>query len=315
MTERLEASQGEPGPNWDTAAQELFTDLLSNGPPEAFRVAASAAVQRAAEHHAMARGSVRVATEDVVNACLQVAPPAFRPRVLRNLARRGLQVPFTPSDTGSPDQVPPTSSAPVFDSEWDRVHSRIAPHRDEVERIYSLVGRRDVLTVLDMACGTGKHLLEFARDGHRCHGVDQQSWKLEIASQQARERKLEIRVTTADFLMLACGESYDLVVCLYAMSTIANDADLEATMRVAARHLTPTGTFVFNVINRDVNSAPDHPMYRSVHEDRHLRDYAVADLGPLLSRAELRICGLEYAPLLGVEGLDLMVAAKHRESP
>ncbi|HEU4407545.1 MAG TPA: hypothetical protein VFS43_19925 [Polyangiaceae bacterium] len=77
---------------WHPRARELFLDLVRKGPPEAFRDSASAAIEKEAERGARERGAASVDADDVARACLRVAPPAFRPRVAKNLTDRGLDV-------------------------------------------------------------------------------------------------------------------------------------------------------------------------------------------------------------------------------
>jgi len=301
---------------WDSRARELFQDLMSKGPPEAFRDSASVAIERESERGARERGVALVESEDVARACLRVAPPAFRPRVMKNLAAHGLDPnAYLPPEkpAGSPSTAGEKKEGP-FDSEWDRVHSRIMGHREEVSRIYGMKKSDGPLRVLDLACGTGKHLIEFARDGHRCHGIDQQEWKLEKAAEQARALGLDIGFTHADLRTLELPGKYDLVVCLYAMSTMTTDEDAEAALRTVSRHLADDGVFVFNVINKDANSDPNTPMYRSVHVERHLRDYSLDEVKRLLQRARLEPCAFELSAVLGVKDLDVFASARQERA-
>ncbi|WP_342374389.1 class I SAM-dependent methyltransferase [Myxococcus stipitatus] len=302
---------------WESQARALFQDLMGKGPPEAFKDSASAAIEREAERGARERGVNRIEREDVARACLRVAPPAFRPRVMKNLAAHGLDGnAFLPPDK----QVAAPPAAPKklddsYDSEWDRVHARLAGHREEVSRIYAMKQRTGPLRVLDLACGTGKHLQEFARDGHVCHGVDQQGWKLEKAAEQARAQGLDISFTNTDLKTLDLGGRFDLVVCLYAMSTMTSDEDARATLSVARRHLAEDGIFVFNVINKAANSDPNAPMYRSVHVEHHLRDYTFDEVVELLRGAGLEPGTTQSSTVLDVKDLDLFIAARHGSAP
>ena len=68
---------------------ELFVELMSTGPPEAFRDAATRAVSVESERNAARRDAAMVAVEDVLRACLSMAPPVFRPQVIEGMKARG----------------------------------------------------------------------------------------------------------------------------------------------------------------------------------------------------------------------------------
>lgn len=84
-----EATGPQPVP-WSAAADRTFADLMRIGPPEVFREAATARVSGAAEAHARDRGAALVELQDVVRACLSVTPVPFRPKMLEDLDRLGI---------------------------------------------------------------------------------------------------------------------------------------------------------------------------------------------------------------------------------
>jgi SAM-dependent methyltransferase len=294
---------------WDVLARELFDDLMRHGPPEALRDSATAVVHRQAERFARTRGAVCVDRTDVARACLRVAPAAFLPRVRANLARRGFDVAAIDVHPG-PSTTTSDKEERVFDSEWDRIHDRIITHRDELARIYRQRPSDSRLRVLDLACGTGKHLIELARDGHRCHGVDQQAWKLEKAGQRARDEGLVITFSCADIRELQLTDEFDVVLCLYAISVLRADEDLLAAFATVKRALAENGVFIFNVINKAVNQ-PGGPMWASVHDEQHLRDHERPGLEALLARAGLALKAFDCYSVMGAADLDVFVTAAH----
>jgi hypothetical protein len=78
--------------SWSPEALALFQDLMQTGPPAAFVDSATRAVWGAAQNTARNRGAETVEMADVAAGCLRVAPPAFRPNVIENLRRRGIDV-------------------------------------------------------------------------------------------------------------------------------------------------------------------------------------------------------------------------------
>ena len=76
--------------SWDADALAFFESLMQNGPPAAFVESATRAVQAAATKGARERNAGRVEIIDVAEACLRVAPPAFRPNGVAKLQQRGI---------------------------------------------------------------------------------------------------------------------------------------------------------------------------------------------------------------------------------
>jgi len=56
--------------------------------------------------------------------------------------------------------------------------------------------------VLELACGPGRHALEFARRGYRVTGVDRTARYLETAREKAGEEGLDVEWVEADMRTL-----------------------------------------------------------------------------------------------------------------
>ena len=99
---------------------------------------------------------------------------------------------------------------------------------------------RNAVTLLDVACGTGRHLEHFARH-LQCAGVDRDERMLEVA----RERCPAVPFTRADMTSFDLGTRFDAVVCLFSAIGYASSAELlDAAVRTMARHLAPGGVVV-----------------------------------------------------------------------
>lgn len=196
-----------------------------------------------------------------------------------------------------------------YDSEWDLVHGRIARHRDEIRRLASKRGSNGPHKALDLACGTGKHIIELAKLGYQCVGIDRVSWKVAKASDDSRALGLEIEFFCADLRTFDTQPQFDLVICLYAMSLMRTDADVLAAFGTAKRALRRSGRFVFNVINREASRKPRSPVHQSIHATDHLRDFDTGELRTLLCRAQLNSLTLEFREVAGIPNLDVFVHA------
>jgi SAM-dependent methyltransferase len=113
----------------------------------------------------------------------------------------------------------------------------------EARDLIALIRERnpDASSLLDVACGTGKHLELVRPDFADLAGVDLNEGLLGIA----RERLPEVPFAQADMRMFDLGRTFDAVTCLFSsVGYLRDDAELtEAVGRMAA-HLAPGGVLV-----------------------------------------------------------------------
>jgi SAM-dependent methyltransferase len=92
-------------------------------------------------------------------------------------------------------------------------------------------------TLLDVACGTGKHL-ERLRTSFDCEGVDLDEGLLAVA----RSRLPEVPLHRADMRELELGRRFDVVTCLFsAIGFVGGPDGLAAAAAALARHVEPGG--------------------------------------------------------------------------
>ncbi|MGL3107230.1 class I SAM-dependent methyltransferase [Bradyrhizobium sp. BR 1432] len=301
--------------SWSPKALTLFQDLMESGPPAAFKESATRAVWGAAMNAARRRGGKTVEEADVASGCLRVAPPAFRPNVVANLERRGVlaeQVPLFTCDSatnlpGSGARAAAQANSPPDPgaSAWERIHERIIPYRDETERIIGKQAQKGSCRILDLACGTGRHLIEAARLGHRCTGIDQQAWKIERAQAHSAQLGLDAEFLCGDLRTLTVPAIYDIVVCLYAMSTMKTDADIAAVFATVDQALLPTGRFVFNVLNRDAISGAN-----PLSSDGHLRTFAKDEILGHARKAGFELLDITLFDVADTKDLDIFLSMR-----
>lgn len=107
-----------------------------------------------------------------------------------------------------------------------------------------------VRTILDLGCGTGGHALLLAQRGYQVTGVDRSEEMLAIAQAKAASMLERSNVPTfqrGDIRTLALGQTFDAVICMFAvMSYMTTNADLAAALTAARRHLAPGGLLIFD---------------------------------------------------------------------
>ena len=106
-------------------------------------------------------------------------------------------------------------------------------------------------TVLDVGCGTGRHVREFARRGYQPVGIDRSERMIAVA----RERGPALRFVAGDAKSFDLGETFDAAICLCegGPGLIERGEDAvqhdEAIFRAIARHLKPGAPFVLTALN------------------------------------------------------------------
>jgi SAM-dependent methyltransferase len=119
---------------------------------------------------------------------------------------------------------------------YDVVYAR-KPYETEARFVEALVDRPGG-TLLDVACGTGRHAGAFVALGHTVTGIDFNERLIE----HARAAVPAGRFHVADMRDLALGERFDVVTCLFdAIGYPLDNAGVVAALRSIARHLAPGG--------------------------------------------------------------------------
>jgi SAM-dependent methyltransferase len=107
---------------------------------------------------------------------------------------------------------------------------------DEIARGHSPSAR----TLLDVACGTGKHLA-CLRTRFDCEGVDLDPGLLGVA----RERLGDVPLHEGDMRTLDLGRRFDVVTCLFSSIGFVRDLDgLVAAARALAAHVADRGVLI-----------------------------------------------------------------------
>ncbi|WP_233617807.1 class I SAM-dependent DNA methyltransferase [Actinomadura sp. WAC 06369] len=96
-------------------------------------------------------------------------------------------------------------------------------------------------SLLDVACGTGEHLVRFGAEFGRTEGLE-----LSAAMREIARRKLPgVPLHTADMRDFDLRTGFDAVVCLcFSLAYVRTVAELRGTVASMARHLAPGGVLV-----------------------------------------------------------------------
>ncbi|HEY8298334.1 MAG TPA: class I SAM-dependent methyltransferase [Candidatus Baltobacteraceae bacterium] len=133
-----------------------------------------------------------------------------------------------------------TQSAKYYDALYKALGKDYATEAQRISEIVADRKRSDGNALLDVACGTGKHL-EALRDRFAAEGLDIDRNLLAIAS----ERNPGLPMHLADMISFNLGKRFDAILCLFGSIGYApNLVRLEQTLQTFAKHLKPGGVVV-----------------------------------------------------------------------
>ena len=138
----------------------------------------------------------------------------------------------------------------------DANYSTVYEHRDEseaeqmIDLIERTTGHDTSRRVLDLACGSGRHALSFARRGYAdVTGVDLSPTLLDEGRSISAELGYNIRFLERDMRDVP-NESFDLTVNLFtSFGYFATDEENAGVVQSVASHLSVGGYFVIDFFN------------------------------------------------------------------
>lgn len=145
-------------------------------------------------------------------------------------------------------------------------------------------GVRPPFKVLELGCGTGKHLSLLAEQGCICKGVDASEEMIRLA----RERHPELKFKVQNIKALDVEGQYDVVLSLFhVMNYLGSTAALTQVMQKVASRLNDGGIFLFDswygpavqhdqpTSRKKVFENSDMKIVRTSHPDHNVRERTV----------------------------------------
>ena len=135
---------------------------------------------------------------------------------------------------------------------------KVYKHRDESEaiRLVELIERninfQNNTTVLDMACGAGRHAIEFAKKGFNVTAVDLSSRLLNEAKKNAVNEGVSIEFVLSDILEFETKSKFALVANLFtSFGYFEQDDENYKIVQKAYKLLQEDGYFVLDYFNKE----------------------------------------------------------------
>lgn len=139
-------------------------------------------------------------------------------------------------------------------SEYETVYAA-RNDADASQMIQFIVGTTELKTgstVLDVACGRGRHARAFARRGYEVTGIDLSPRAIETARRISRQEGLDITFEEGDMRVAPCTGCFDLVVNLFtSFGYFEDDKDHFRSVRAMAKAMRPDGWLVQDFMNVD----------------------------------------------------------------
>ncbi len=141
-----------------------------------------------------------------------------------------------------------TSLAPVYDRlNADVDYSGLA---DYIEEQFGLNSTKKIVSVLDLACGTGSMTVELARRGYDMTGIDLSEEMLAVARAKCDKARFKhpvllIRQDMANFELYGTVDA--VICCLDSLNYLTDTSLLRRTFMHVHNYLEPDGLFIFDM--------------------------------------------------------------------
>lgn len=121
----------------------------------------------------------------------------------------------------------------------------------ECDFIEEEIDRNKNLKILDVGCGTGRHVIELTKRGYKVTGIDLSDSLIKRAKEKASELNLEIDFRVGDARNLHYQNEFDLVmmICEGAFPLMETDEMNFQILRNSARALKENGKIVLTTLN------------------------------------------------------------------
>jgi ubiquinone/menaquinone biosynthesis C-methylase UbiE len=134
---------------------------------------------------------------------------------------------------------------------WDDIQGTKYDYEARAAQLHNILTENRARRVLDIGCGTGSLLIQLARSGYRCMGLDVDAAMLAEARKKAESARLDIEFLQGDLRQLRLAGTFDGVTCFQVLSLLESPAEVKALLESVRNILAPQGILAFDVLGRD----------------------------------------------------------------
>jgi SAM-dependent methyltransferase len=118
---------------------------------------------------------------------------------------------------------------------------------DFLVHCFKRYARRPVKRVLDIACGTGPHLVRLAERGYRMAGLDLSRRNIEFLGERLADKGMAGELVVGDMTGFQLRQPVDAAICMQdSQGHLLTNAQLLAHFRSVARNVRRGGLYVFD---------------------------------------------------------------------
>jgi len=118
---------------------------------------------------------------------------------------------------------------------------------DFLEHCFKRFARGRVRSVVDIACGTGPHLVRLAERGYRMSGLDLSRRNVEFLGERLTAKGLAGELVVGDMTDFRLARSVDAAICMQdSQGHLLTNAQLLAHLHAVARNVRRGGLYVFD---------------------------------------------------------------------
>ncbi len=138
-----------------------------------------------------------------------------------------------------------------YDYVYQRINYRTTKELQLIESIVRQTGSSPDDCILDVGCGTGRHLLPLTLRGHRVDGLDKSAWMLECLKKKSRQQNIQTgTLSQGDFLSHKFNRVYSGIYCFFnTFGIIAPSVDAGMKAAKKMRSLVAKGGWILIEMN------------------------------------------------------------------
>jgi len=127
---------------------------------------------------------------------------------------------------------------------WDKDYDSEC---DFLEDIFKKYSQGPIRSILDLGCGTGRHILILRKRGYEVTGVDFSPKLIEIAKKKIGNKKRKINFILGDIRKINIKRKFDAVISMFGvMSYQITNQDITSIFKKANNYLNKGGFFIFD---------------------------------------------------------------------
>ena len=128
---------------------------------------------------------------------------------------------------------------------------RWAAAPQEVDQILTLT-KFERRSILDLACGPGRHSVEFAKRGYDVTGVDRTEFLIDIGKERAKQAGVAIDWVKCDMREFARPDSFDLALSMFtSLGYFGTQEEERRVLRNIHESLRPGGTLLVEMAAKE----------------------------------------------------------------